>query len=201
MIHNNVNVMQNFMEYVKNSYAENFVKSMLFCFAAPTIKGLKAGCLINFRRDSSDEDLRKIWKLNADKWLKPLGLNWLLLNDKTGVRNALVLIYRRELLERALCCNGACKILANEGYPLNDVEGCLKCLKKKFYDGCPHEVGLFLSYPPYDVMCFMKNKKCENLLERGYWKVYGNVKRAKRAFRKYKLAEYDAAREILGQIN
>ena len=30
MIHNNVNVMQNFMEYVKNSYAENFVKSMLF---------------------------------------------------------------------------------------------------------------------------------------------------------------------------
>ncbi|MBQ6737521.1 MAG: hypothetical protein IJP41_03590, partial [Synergistaceae bacterium] len=94
MIHNNVNVMQNFMEYVKNSYAENFVKSMLFCFTAPTIKGLKAGCLINFRRDSSNEDLRKIWKLNADKWLKPLGLNWLLLNDKTGVRNALVLIYR-----------------------------------------------------------------------------------------------------------
>ena len=202
MIDNNVNIIQNFMEYIRNSDAENFVKSMLFCFAAPTIKGLKAGCLINFQRHHKQgEDLRKVWKVNADKWLKPLGLNWLLLNDKKGLKNALVLIYKRELLERALGCNGACKILADKGYPLNDVEGCLKCLKEKFCDGCPHEVGLFLSYPPYDVMCFMNNKKSENQLERSYWKVYGNVKKAKRTFRKYKRAEYDAARKILEQLN
>ena len=201
MIHSNVNIIQNFMEHIKRTDSENFVKSMLFCFGAPTIKGLKAGCLINFRRDSLNEDLRKIWKKNADKWLRPLGLNWVLLNDKKGFKNALVLIYDRELLERALCCDEACEILANEGYPLKDVEGCLKCLKRKFCEGCPHEVGLFLSYTPYDVKCFMKNEKCENHLECGYWKVYGNVKKARRTFRKYKRAEYDAARMILqGQI-
>ena len=184
MFQENANLIQRLMERIKDSSSEDFVRSVLFCFGAPTIKGLKAACLINFKRETN-ENLRKIWKLNADKWLQPLNLKWLLLNDRREAKNALVLIYKPELLERALCCDKACEILKCEGYPLRDVKGCLKCLKKKFRSGCPHEIGLFLSYPPYDVKCFMKNKKCENLLERGYWKVYGNVEQAKKMFRKY----------------
>ena len=190
------NIIQNFMEYVKNSDTENFMRGILFCFGAPTIQGIKAACLINFRRDSH-ENMCSIWKSKADEWLGPLGVQWLLLNDNDENNNALVLIYRRELLARALGCNEACEILKAQGYPLNDVEGCLSCLRKKFRDGVPHEVGLFLDYPPYDVLCFMENRKCENQLRRSYWKVYGNVSQAKRAFERYKRAEYDAARLIM----
>ena len=49
----------------------------------------------------------------------------------------------------------------------------------------PHEVGLFLSYPPEDVRGFIEHRghgsKCE-----GCWKVYGDAKRARATFRAYK---------------
>ena len=192
----NANIIQKFMEHIKNYDTEEFIKSILFCFGAPTIKGIKAACLINFKR-RNDEDIRSLWKLNADKWLEPLNVQWLLLNEHEKNKNALVLIYRRELLARALGCEGACEILRACGYPLDDLDACLKCLRKKICGEFPHEIGLFLNYPPEDVKCFMENKKCENQLRNGYWKVYGNVKKAKRTFRKYRRAEYDAARLIM----
>ena len=195
MIYKNTNIIQKFMEYIKNSSAEEFMKNILFCFGATTIKGIKAACLINFKRHEY-EDMRSLWKLNADKWLEPLNVKWILLNEHDKNKNALVLIYRRELLARALGCRGACEILKSCGYPLDDLDACLKCLRKKISGEFPHEIGLFLDYPPDDVKCFMENKKCENQL-RGYWKVYSNVKKAKRTFRKYRRAEYDAARLIM----
>ena len=125
MNYDNANIIQKFMEHIKNFDNENFVRSILFCFVAPTIKGIKAACLINFRRHE-DEDIKNLWKQNADKWLKPLGVQWLLLNDNS------------------------------------------------------------------------ENKKCENQLREGcYWKVYGNIKEARRTFNKYRKAECDAARLIL----
>ena len=48
----------------------------------------------------------------------------------------------------------------------------------------PHEVGLFLSYPPEDVKGFIDHRandfKCA-----GLWKVYGDVEQARAAFRLY----------------
>ena len=191
-------IMQNFMRHIKNFDAENFIRSMLFCFCAPTIKGLKAACLINFRRNQ-DENMREVWKLHADEWLSPLKIEWLLLNDNENCKNALVLIYRRELLVKALGCDEACDILASKGYPLHDVDACLKCLREKFCESFPHEIGLFLDYPPCDVRGFMENRCAKNLACPGYWKVYGNVKKARETFRKYKQAECEAARLILAR--
>lgn len=190
-MHNNANIMQIFMEHVKRSDTENFMKSILFCFGAPTIRGLKAACLINFRRNNG-EDMRSLWRKNASRWLDSLGVEWLLLNEQSEGTNALVMIYRRELLMRALGCYKACDILRSQGYPLHNLDECLKCLREKFLSGvrCPHEVGLFLDYPPDDVKCFMESKPAKNLYP-GYWKVYSNVKKARRTFRKYKRAEYD----------
>ena len=197
MAHNNTNIIQIFMERIKHSDTENFIKSILFCFGAPTIRGLKAACLINFRRGKS-EDMRSSWKNNASKWLDNLGVEWLLLNEHSQDNNALVLIFRRELLARALRCYKACDILKSQGYPVNNLNACLECLQQKFLSGikCPHEVGLFLGYPPDDVKCFMDKQPAKNLCP-GYWKVYSNVKKARRTFRKFKRAEYDAARKIL----
>ena len=205
MAYNNANIIQIFMERIKHSDTENFMKSILYCFGAPTIRGLKAACLINFRRGKS-EDMRSSWKNNADKWLDDLGVEWLLLNEHAqDNNNALVLIFRRELLARALRCCKACNILKAQGYPVHNninlnLDECLKCLCEKFSSGikCPHEVGLFLDYPPDDVKCFMENKPSKNQSCSGcYWKVYSNVRKARRTFRKFRQAEYDAARRIL----
>jgi len=48
----------------------------------------------------------------------------------------------------------------------------------------PHEIGLFLGYPPEDVDGFVKHKglHCKHC---GCWKVYGNVGRAKALFGQY----------------
>ena len=188
-----------FMKYIKAVDTENFIKGMFYCFCAPTIKGIKAASLINFRRRNCD-NIRSLWKANADEWLKPLGLEWILLDEHYGKDNALVLIYRRELLEKILFCDKVCCILKSQGYPLsNNVDDCLECLQKKFCCGFPHEIGLFLGYPPDDVKGFIEDRNAKNLLCSGYWKVYGNVDEAQRIFNEYKKAECEAALLIMAE--
>ncbi len=196
MTERNANIIRDFMEYIKNYDTEKFIKCMLYCFSAPTIKGIKASCLINFRR-RKDENIRNLWISHADEWLKPLGLEWILFDQQNKHDSALVLIYRRKLLIKALGCDEACKILKSHGYPLHDVDACLECLRGKFCSGFPHEIGLFLDYPPEDVKGFIEGKCAKNSGCPGYWKVYGDVRKAKRKFKKYKRAECDAAQRIL----
>ena len=193
MAHQDAETIRIFMDYVKGLPPEEFIRNMLLCFAAPTIKNLKAACLINFRRHEH-ENMRFLWLEHADEWLTPLNVKALLLNEYAGGRNALVLVYRQELLAAALGCEKACAILAEYGYPLRDVEACLECLREKYGTGFPHEIGLFLDYPPEDVRGFIENKpaKCS-----GCWKVYGDVNKALQTFRQYKNAECEAARRIL----
>ena len=49
----------------------------------------------------------------------------------------------------------------------------------------PHEIGLFLGYPPLDVDGFIRNPK-EGFYEVGYWKVYSDVQSARLAFSRYR---------------
>lgn len=48
----------------------------------------------------------------------------------------------------------------------------------------PHEIGLFLGYPPEDVQGFIEQKACNSKCT-GYWKVYGDQKKAERIFDRY----------------
>ena len=49
----------------------------------------------------------------------------------------------------------------------------------------PHEVGLFLSYPPEDVKGFIENRAA-NAKCTGVWKVYGDERQARQTFDRYK---------------
>lgn len=195
MTEKNADIIVKFMKYIRSADTENFMRGMFHCFCAPTIKGIKAATLINFRRNKG-ENIRSLWIEHADEWLRPSGLEWLLLGDESD-DSALVLIFRRELLAKALGCDKACGILRSKGYPLHDVDACLKCLREKFCSGFPHEIGLFLDYPPDDVKCFMDGKCAEKSPCPGYWKVYGNHDEAKRIFSEYKKAECEAALLIM----
>ena len=49
----------------------------------------------------------------------------------------------------------------------------------------PHEVGLFLSYPPEAVKGFIDHR-ANGFKYAGLWKVYGDEKKARSLFAKYK---------------
>ena len=49
----------------------------------------------------------------------------------------------------------------------------------------PHEVGLFLGYPPEDVKGFIDHR-ANGFKYAGLWKVYGDEARAEALFRKFK---------------
>ena len=188
-------VIRRFLESLRGAELEEYVRGILFCFGAPTIKGLKAATLINFKR--GDEDVRSVWDTHAADWLAPLGVEWLLLDrDDSNSQSALVMLYRRDILERALADRGAAEILTSLGYPLPDLERCLNCLRARYRLEFPHEIGLFLDYPPEDVRGFMERREAKGHID-GYWKVYGSVKKARRTSQRYRRAEREAARALM----
>ena len=73
------------------------------------------------------------------------------------------------------------------GYGDESCERCVARLVCRFRESSefPHEVGLFLSYPPEDVKGFINHCaggfKCA-----GLWKVYGDEEKARSLFEKYR---------------
>ena len=97
----------------------------------------------------------------------------------------LLLVYRRSCLERRLSCPAVRRMLEDEGYPAEgDVETLLDCLAGRLQQQeFPHEIGLFLGYPPEDVEGFCRCKG-QNFKLCGRWKVYGDQEAARRYFRR-----------------
>ena len=73
------------------------------------------------------------------------------------------------------------------GYTPEDSNRCvIHLIQRLRSDGeFPHEIGLFLSYPPEDVLGFILNKACNHKCV-GCWKVYSDEQAAKCIFRRYK---------------
>ena len=73
------------------------------------------------------------------------------------------------------------------GYGDESCERCVARLVCRFREGkeFPHEVGLFLSYPPQDVRGFIENHAV-NYKCAGLWKVYGDEALARRLFDKFR---------------
>ncbi len=122
------------------------------------------------------------------------GLKLVLL--KVGDSSALIYIYREEMLKADFADQKARKILNEYGYEGLCVEGAIKLLSNRLstYDEFPHEIGLFLGYPPRDVEGFICNggKNC-SLCK--YWKVYGEKDAAMQKF-----ARYDKCKEIYKKL-
>jgi len=99
---------------------------------------------------------------------------------------ALVYGYRPSRLHADLSDENACRLLRDFGYPTGCPALCLAQLIRRLRESpeFPHEIGLFLGYPPEDVAGFIENQarayKCA-----GCWKVYGDEERARRLFAAY----------------
>lgn len=96
-------------------------------------------------------------------------------------------LYRPAALQRDLDSDAAAKLLAGAGYPCGSCGGCVAALVRRMRSSAefPHEVGLFLSYPPEDVKGFIENRAA-NAKCTGVWKVYGDERQALQTFAKYK---------------
>ena len=90
-------------------------------------------------------------------------------------RNVLLYVYRPDYLDRDLGCPLAKQILESRGYCCSSSGKCIaQLIRHMAEDGkFPHEVGLFLGYPPEDVRCFMEDTR-RGVKCTGCWKAYGN---------------------------
>lgn len=157
-------------------------EEMIINHCSPTLAGIKTGALFNCAYPSERELRSAVRAWN--KTLSPKGLRVLPL--RYNGRTALIYIYRPAMLSDDLKNEAARRLLAKCGYVSETPGGCIVQLLRRFAE-CeefPHEIGLFLGYPPEDVCGFIANKACGYKCV-GYWKVYGDEEKAKKAFAKF----------------
>ena len=192
--------MQAFMAYIKDKEAGEYLESLIACFAAPTIRNLKPASLIRFRR-REEGNIAAAWDLRKEELLRKFKTDAFALSSRSapGDSMLLLMIYKRDLLSRFLFRKEALEILEPLGYgPCGRcLESCLARLGERLREeNFPHEIGLFLGYPPEDVDGFIRNKG-RNSLDVGYWKVYGDVRQARKTFQMFRRAECSAARSMI----
>ena len=151
--------------------------------AAPTLAGIKTGNLFPCFFSSPQAMVRDLRAIN--QVLVPRGLRLLpLRRDNTRV---LLYLFRPAALSRDLSRGEARRLLRQAGYQDLAQHACLRELKRRLQAGgtFPHEIGLFLGYPPEDVAGFMthQGKHCKCV---GCWKVYGDEAAPRRQFAAYK---------------
>lgn len=150
---------------------------------APTLAGLKTGNIFQYPYEDKKELLNFIRRLN--RRLGPRGIRVVPL--RITEKRALLYLFRPGKLEKDLNHRGAACLLEREGYCPRNCGQCVARLGKKLrqQEDFPHEIGLFLGYPPEDVEGFIQNgaagSKCT-----GCWKVYGDEEAAKKTFAQYK---------------
>ncbi|MDR2179031.1 MAG: DUF3793 family protein [Synergistaceae bacterium] len=192
-------VMQTFMTSIKDKETGEYIESLLACFAAPTILGLKPGNLINLRR-RGDGAVAATWGSRREELLRKFQVEAFTFSSRMAGEDSgvLLMLYKKELLARAIFARKAWSILEPLGYGkcLPSVNFCLEHLRERFKSKFPHEIGLFLGYPPEDVEGFILNEG-RRALACGYWKVYGDVRRARKTFRLFERAEGRAARSLI----
>jgi hypothetical protein len=157
------------------------VEEAIIRHCSPMLMGCKPAVLFPF--DSG--------KLRSLLGLLPPRIGRLVIREERG--RALLFLFDGAALEQTIFRSPIRGALMDMGYPSRrSLPLFLAHLQKQFERrGCPHEVGLFLGYPPDDVFAFIKNRGAGFKLC-GPWKVYGDVEKAEDHFR-----EYERCREYM----
>ncbi len=151
-------------------------------YGAPTLAGIKTGNLFSVKYSHKEKLFKELRELNHV--LCPKGIRIIPMQLKA--KRALLYLYRPKDLMRDLRDSKARTILQESGYCPENADQCVAHLMERLKkdEGFPHEIGLFLSYPPEDVQGFMENRAAGYKMV-GAWKVYGDVEKARRTFDLY----------------
>ena len=150
---------------------------------SPTLAGIKTGNMFTVRVNGETDVYGEVRELN--EMLRKKGLKAVPL--KRTSEYVLIYLYRPDYLQNDFKHPKAIKILSERGYDCSNPDGCVAKLARhmKEDESFPHEVGLFLGYPPFDVECFMKNPS-DGVICLGCWKVYKDPEAAKEKFIRFK---------------
>lgn len=150
---------------------------------APTLAGIKTGNLFRYPYRCREEMAQAVRYWNRQ--LQQKGVRVLPL--KYSDMHALIYVYRPSHLSVDLQSEEAGRILRRCGYCPGSPEQCVAQLIRRMRIGTdfPHEIGLFLGYPPEDVSGFIEQRACGYKCA-GCWKVYGDEEKCRRLFAAYK---------------
>ena len=101
-----------------------------------------------------------------------------------------ILLYRKDILYAHLADRKVKRFLHSLALGYEEEADWILHFKKRFLEykeegrEFPHEIGIFLGYPLWDIRAFMQNPRREAKLT-GYWKVYYKVEKAREQFQKY----------------
>lgn len=158
---------------------------------APTLAGLKTGCIFPCPYTSPQALTAELRQTNLQ--LRAKGLR--LIPLRLSARRALIYVYRPARLSADLSDSRAAGLLLHFGYCAVSSDACVVELARRLRQQAdfPHEIGLFLGYPPEDVSGFITHHaRCYKCV--GCWKVYGDVEAARKIF-----AQYEACTRIYCQ--
>lgn len=158
-------------------------EEMIVRHCSPTLAGMKTGSLFSCEYENETSLRDEIRLLNG--LLTPRGLRMLPMKRCKG--RALIYLYRPEKLSRDLADVGARSLLKSCGYQSSHAAQHVAHLIRRLRESSefPHEIGLFLGYPPEDVRGFIENRG-QHCKYTGYWKVYADEDNACRLFQKYR---------------
>ena len=150
---------------------------------APALAGIKPANIVSCQKSKNNNIYPELEKLNSELNCKDIYLEVLCECEK----RLLVMVYRKALLERYLNDRANKAFLAKYGYSQAiSTESHLETLKSRMeFDSFPHEIGVFLGYPLRDIHCFI-NHRDRGCLLCGEWKVYHNVPKAEKLFKRYR---------------
>lgn len=162
-------------------------------FCGPALAGIKPANIVNFSKIGMPEAAEDIRALKAE--LEKSGICIEVLCECS--RRVLVMVYRKEILKRQIEKAEVRRLLHSFGYGENTgTDECIEILKSRMAEGeFPHEIGVFLGYPPHDVRGFIKHGG-KNCLLSGEWKVYKNAEEAKALFSRYNACRRTIVKKI-----
>ncbi|MBA4698938.1 MAG: DUF3793 family protein [Ruminococcus sp.] len=167
-----------FMAMLRGSVCRQHIESLFLYHASPVLRKAKPAVLITVKSECVN-----LWRSREKAMCKASGL--CLKELKIKDNSSLFLIYDRYEIELAIRNEKSLCILAPFGYELNgSVDEFLNCLSARLASNdFPHEIGLFLGYPPGDVKAYIENEG-KNCTCCGYWKVYEDVEAAQQMWAK-----------------
>lgn len=152
--------------------------------SSPTLAGIKAASLFSCEFSDRSQLMNEIRFYNSILVSKGI----IILPLKFQNNRALVYVYRPKLLEKTFENELSCQLLRKYGYKnltSNSHGKQISRLIQRLRDNeFPHEAGIFLGYPPEDVIGFIENN-AHNFKFSGLWKVYGNVEEAIKTMNSY----------------
>ena len=171
---------------------------LLSYFCAPALAGIKPANTLTCQKMLMPDIQYQIEKLSGELNSRDIYIDVLCEYE----RYILIMVYRKKVLAKHLSKGENRDFLSKFGYrECDDLYEYISFLKTRFsYCRFPHEIGVFLGYPLFDIYSFI-NHRSDGCLMAGEWRVYHNMDEASAIFERYRVCRNSLAKKVIEGIN